>query len=263
MLQLNEVRNLEKIQSTRNPKIKELKKLHKKKYREKQGKYLLEGFHLIEEAVKSKAPVQEILVTQRGIKEWNGWLAKNQEIFLIFVTDEVMRTISESSTPQGILAVLRFEENKRTDLSGGWLLLDNVQDPGNVGTMIRTADAFGLCGVVLGNGTADIYSTKVLRSMQGSNYHLPILSYSLEKLIPLFKEKQFLVYGTELNKETVSSTQIKPPKNYALIVGNEGTGVRRELLSLTDQNIYIPIPGNAESLNVGVAVGIILYQFSL
>lgn len=105
-------------------------------------------------------------MTQRGMKEWGDWLAANKEISTFLVSDEVMDAVSDLPTPQGILAVMALTAEGTPDFSGGWLLLDNVQDPGNVGTMIRTADAFDMAGVLLGKGTADIYSTKVLRSMQ-------------------------------------------------------------------------------------------------
>ena len=186
-----------------------------------------------------------------------------QTIPSYLVTDEVMRAVSDLPTPQGIIAVMHLEEKKLSIDSGGWLMLDHVQDPGNVGTMIRTADAFGLSGVLLGKGTADIYSTKVLRSMQGSNYHLPVITVDLNQIIPDLKKKGFMVYGTELNEQAVALTKIKPTENYAIIMGNEGQGVSSELLALADQNIYIPMKGNAESLNVGVATGILLYQLSL
>ncbi|MGM9904331.1 RNA methyltransferase [Enterococcus sp. 10A9_DIV0425] len=253
---------MKKIQSAKNPRIKELKKLHKKKSREEAQEYLLEGFHLIEEAVVSQARVKEVFISERGLAEWGSWLDE-QTIPSYLVTDEVMRAVSDLPTPQGIIAVMHLEEKKLSIDSGGWLMLDHVQDPGNVGTMIRTADAFGLSGVLLGKGTADIYSTKVLRSMQGSNYHLPVITVDLNQIIPDLKKKGFMVYGTELNEQAVALTKIKPTENYAIIMGNEGQGVSSELLALADQNIYIPMKGNAESLNVGVATGILLYQLSL
>lgn len=254
---------MKEIQSAKNPRIKELKKLHKKKYREETGEYLLEGFHLVEEAVASHAKVKEILITEKGLEEWEEWLKNHLDIPCTLVTNEVMAVVSDLPTPQGILAVMLYEKVNMSELTGGWLLLDNVQDPGNVGTMIRTADAFGLSGVVLGKGSADIYSTKVLRSMQGSNYHLPILQTDLEQMIPLLKEHNFNIYGTELNEDARSLEQVTVSEKYAIVMGNEGQGVRPEILSLTDKNIYIPIRGNAESLNVGVAAGIVLYHFSL
>ena len=161
-------------------------------------------------------------MTQRGMKEWGDWLAANKEISTFLVSDEVMDAVSDLPTPQGILAVMALTAEGTPDFSGGWLLLDNVQDPGNVGTMIRTADAFDMAGVLLGKGTADIYSTKVLRSMQGSNYHLPVLQKDLTEVIPLMKDKGFTVYGTELNEEAHALDKVEKSGNFAIIMGNEG-----------------------------------------
>lgn len=254
---------MKEIQSAKNPRIKELKKLHKKKYREENCAYLLEGFHLIEEAVAANAVIKEIYVTQKGQREWQTWLDQLTDIELFLVTDEVMHALSDLPTPQGILAVVAREVMESPAFSGGWLLLDNVQDPGNVGTMIRTADAFGLAGVLLGQGTADLYSTKVLRSMQGSNYHLPVIQMDLSHAVQQLKEQDFMIYGTELNEEATALNEVEKPTNFAIIMGNEGQGVSRELLNFTDKNIYIPMSGNAESLNVGVATGILLYHFAV
>lgn len=254
---------MKEIQSVKNPLIKELKKLHKKKYREEARCYLLEGFHLVEEAAASGAHIKEVLVTDRGLSEWRDWIDQqvNEEICTL-VSAEVMSAVSDLPTPQGILAVIEMEETSIEEYKGGWLLLDNVQDPGNVGTMIRTADAFGLTGVILGKGTADLYSTKVLRSMQGSNYHLPILQKDLTEIIPHFKEQQTPIYGTELNEEALPLNEVTKTTDFALVMGNEGQGVKKEILDMTDKNVYIPIPGNAESLNVGVAAGVLMYHFS-
>ncbi|MEI5995532.1 TrmH family RNA methyltransferase [Candidatus Enterococcus mansonii] len=252
---------MKEILSTKNTMIKEFKKLHKKKYREEKQQYIIEGFHLIEEAVKAKVQIDWILCNSRGGNEWGGWLAEQPQDCLIRVSDEVLESLSELPTPQGIIAIVKMPSYEHEiDLSGGWLLLDNVQDPGNVGTMIRTADAAGLSGVVLGEGSSDIYSTKVLRAMQGSNYHLPVLRKSLTDSIERFKEMKIPIYGTELNPDAVSYENITKVNDYALIMGNEGQGVSSEILEKTDQNIYIPIKGNAESLNVAIAAGILMYH---
>jgi TrmH family RNA methyltransferase len=254
---------MKEILSTKNPFIKEVKKLNRKKYREESQQYIVEGFHLIEEAVKAGAAVKWLLVNQRGQQEWGQWLAQQKQELVIHVSDEVLAVLSELPTPQGLLAVIKMPKvTKQQELSGSWLLLDNVQDPGNVGTMIRTADAAGMSGVILGEGSADIYNTKVLRAMQGSNYHLPILQMPLEKAVEAFKQTGIPVYGTELNKEAIIYQEVVPAKNYALIMGNEGQGIRSHLLQLTDQNLYIPIIGQAESLNVAIAAGILMYHLS-
>lgn len=251
---------MKEIQSTKNQVIKERKKLHKRKYRELEARYLLEGFHLVEEALNCGAQIEEIFVDERGLKEWKSW--RNQSIDQVyFVSDEVMKSLSDLPTPQGMIAVVQKEEPTFDTLLGKWLLLDNVQDPGNVGTMIRTADAAGFSGVILGTGTADIYSTKVLRSMQGSQFHLPVVSKDLLEWIPQMKEHGIPVYGTELSTEAVTVSEISKSENVALILGNEGQGVSQTILEMTDKNLYIPIYGKAESLNVGVAAGILMYAF--
>lgn len=252
---------MKEILSTKNATIKEFKKLHKKKYREEKQQYIIEGFHLIEEAAKAGTDIDWILFNQRGKAEWSDWLEQQPDECLIYVSDEVLVSLSELPTPQGMLAIVKMsDDEKKISFSGGWLLLDNVQDPGNVGTMIRTADAAGLSGVILGEGSSDIYSTKVLRAMQGSNYHLPVVRKSLEEVIDGFKEAKVPVYGTELNPDAISYREITNSQNYALIMGNEGQGVAPEFLEKTDKNLYIPIKGAAESLNVAIAAGILMYH---
>lgn len=254
---------MKEILSSKNPIIKEIKKLHKKKVRDEKEQYVIEGFHLIEEAIKANATIEWILINQRGQTEWSTWLNQYESDKIIFVSDEVMASLSELPTPQGILAVVHRPETKKVeDFHGGWLLLDCVQDPGNVGTMIRTADAAGLAGVIVGEGTADIYSTKVLRAMQGSNFHLPVIQWKLDEAVQFFNQNQIPIYGTELNEQAVAYLNIKKSENYALIMGNEGLGVQPELLAQTTQNIYIPIKGQAESLNVAVAAGILIYHLA-
>ncbi|WP_430603910.1 TrmH family RNA methyltransferase [Enterococcus sp. DIV0724b] len=252
---------MKEILSTKNTTIKEFKKLHKKKYREENQQYMIEGFHLIEEAARAGAKIEWILFNQRGKTEWSDWLETQPENLFIYVSEEVLESLSELPTPQGMIAIVKMpDDKKKIDLSGGWLLLDNVQDPGNVGTMIRTADAAGLSGVILGEGSSDIYSTKVLRAMQGSNYHLPVIRKPLAEVIDRFKEAKVPVYGTELNPEAVAYQQITKSEQYALIMGNEGQGVAAKFLEKTDKNIYIPIKGAAESLNVAIAAGILMYH---
>ncbi|OTN90270.1 hypothetical protein A5819_002769 [Enterococcus sp. 7E2_DIV0204] len=254
---------MKEILSTKNTMIKELKKLHKKKHREDNQEYMIEGFHLIEEAVKANAQIKWILFNQRGESEWSAWLNDQSQEQLIRVSDEVLESISELPTPQGMIAIIMMPTEEDIQLEGGWLLLDNVQDPGNVGTMIRTADAAGLSGVILGEGSSDIYNTKVLRAMQGSNYHLPVIRKPLVEMINKFKAAKIPVYGTELNPEAIAYQKLTGLDQYALIMGNEGQGVSSEILELTDQTIYIPIRGAAESLNVAIAAGILMYHLEL
>lgn len=253
---------MKEIQSGKNTLIKERKKLHKRKYREQEKRYLLEGYHLVEEAVLNGAIVEEIFLDERGMKEWGDWVEQHA-IQTYFVSEEVMKQLSELPTPQGMVAVVQKDNLITKEYKGRWLLLDNVQDPGNVGTMIRTADAAGFDGVILGKGTADIYHMKVLRSMQGSQFHLPIFSEDLVTMIPKLQAEGIKVYGTELNIDALDYRKLEPKEeNIALVLGNEGQGVSKEILQLTDRNVYIKIYGKAESLNVGVAAGILMFHFA-
>ncbi|BAL61980.1 RNA methyltransferase [Melissococcus plutonius] len=255
---------MKEILSTKNILIKEWRKLQQKKYRQDQKKYIVEGFHLVEEAINTNQSIESILLTSKGKMEWEEWLLDKDFSQIIIVSEEVMHYLSRLPTPQGILAIIAMQEEREIKdimVDGGWLLLDNIQDPGNVGTMIRTADAAGLAGVILGEGTADIYSTKTLRSMQGSNYHLPILHASLPAVLSQFQEKEIPVFGTEVTQRSVAYTQVKVPHTYGLMVGNEGQGINQSLLTQVDQVIHIPMKGASESLNVAVAAGILIFHF--
>ncbi|WP_321384756.1 RNA methyltransferase [uncultured Enterococcus sp.] len=256
---------MKEITSSKNEWIKAIKKLHRKKQREEMGQYLLEGFHLVEEAINYSAAVEAILVTKRGLAEWQKWIEQQETEKLTLVSDEVMKSLSDLPTPQGIMAVVNMtsiEAEEQLDLTGSWLALDQVQDPGNVGTMIRTADAAGFSGVIMGEGAADIYSTKVLRAMQGSHFHLPIIRGELLPFIQKFKAQGSAVYGTELNEAAVPYSTVSAQKNFLLIMGNEGNGVSEEVLAHTTENLYIPIKGKAESLNVAIAAGVLMFALS-
>lgn len=150
---------LKEILSSKNALIKETKKLQQKKYRQQTQSYLLEGFHLIQEAKAADVILKEVFISQRGLKEWSEWIEEKLTDYYL-VSDEVLKTLASQPTPQGIIAVAEMPQEEKEDYAGAWLLLDNVQDPGNVGTMIRTADAAGFTGVILGKGSADLYNPK-------------------------------------------------------------------------------------------------------
>lgn len=253
---IKEVRVLKHIQSINNLQVKQWKKLLTKKERDTTGMFLVEGFHLVEEALKQEEQVLEIIVSEQvGLPA--RWDAGSTPVTM--VTDEISNSLSETETPQGIYAVCRYS-NMDAIVSDAktFLLIDAVQDPGNLGTMIRTADAAGIDAVVVGRGSVDIFNSKVLRSAQGSHFHLPIMRGDLNDWIVKLTDKNIPVYGTALENASVY-TEIEHTEKFALIVGNEGNGVSREILSNTTANLYIPIYGKSESLNVAVATGILLY----
>ncbi|WP_064092570.1 TrmH family RNA methyltransferase [Rossellomorea aquimaris] len=246
------------IQSSKNPVVKQWKKLLIKKERDQSRTYIIEGFHLVEEALKQEDTVLEIISVE-GIDLPNKWNVDS--IPMTLVSEEVGKVLSDTETTQGVFAICKQKEDSANiENAKTLLLLDGLQDPGNIGTIIRTADAAGIDLVVLGKGTADPYNPKVLRSAQGSHFHLPIVRKDLTEVITLLKEKGVPVYGTTL-ENGVEYVTIQPKGSYALIVGNEGSGMSQEVLSLTDQNLYIPIYGKSESLNVAIAAGILLYYF--
>ncbi|HEX5351530.1 MAG TPA: RNA methyltransferase [Trichococcus sp.] len=250
---------MEKIASMKNQKVKQWKKLQTAKGRKEAGAYLIEGTHLLKEAIKADAQIQEVLMTETFHQQSDLQI---EERDIIIVSQEILASLAQTETPQGVVAIVQIPETAPIlEYRGKYILLDQVQDPGNVGTIIRTADAAGYTGVILGEGSVDLYNDKVLRSMQGSHFHLPIYRGDLQELIPEMKSNGIPVYGTELNEAAVDYRTVSPTGAVALVLGNEGNGVSKKVLELTDQNLYIPIFGEAESLNVAVAAGILLYHF--
>lgn len=251
---------MKRIESKQNALVKHWKKLvSAKKERDKTGEYIVEGFHLTEEALKNKDQVIHIIKREDVEIPWEWSL---DDVYLVEVTDSVAKEIAETETSQGI-----FAHCKQREISGSeqakWskvLLVDSVQDPGNIGTMIRTADACGIDAVILGKGCADLYNPKTLRSAQGSHFHLPVIRGNLAEWIEKLKERHIPVFGTAL-ENAVDYRKLDKTESFALLVGNEGSGVHQALLEKTDQNVVIPIFGQAESLNVAVATGILLYKF--
>jgi len=243
---------LKYIESVKNPKVKAWKKLLTKKERDQTGKYLIEGFHLVEEALKEQVVI-EVIVNQ-DMEMPASFKIEGTDV--IYVKEEVMKAICDTETPQGIAAVCEQRKYGISEIKlEKLLLLDRVQDPGNLGTMIRTADAAGMDAVILGEGCADPYNPKVIRATQGSLFHLPIMKSPLEEFID---KLQIPVYGTAL-EGGIPFEQVEKAEAFALLLGNEGQGVAKELLAKTTKNLYIPIYGKSESLNVGIAAGILMY----
>lgn len=252
---------MEKINSLQNAHVKMWKKLQTKKGRKQQALYLLDGWHLVNEAVKAKVSIKTLLITEKQLAT-DPDLTKFPAV--IEISEEVARHISATVTPQGVFALVNLPKTAadplaNLDLSRPWLLLDNVQDPGNIGTMVRTADAAGFAGVAFGTGTVDVHQPKVERAMQGSQFHLQLLSTDLTDLVAHFHAEDKPVYGSELNPEAAQYLDINAPASFGLVMGNEGNGMSDDLLAMTDQNLYIPIKGRAESLNVAIAAGILMF----
>ncbi|HIY92800.1 TrmH family RNA methyltransferase [Companilactobacillus sp. HBUAS56275] len=245
------------IESKKNDEIKQLKKLASTKYIRKTGTYMVEGFHLVREADQYGQDFVQLLVTEKYSEDR---LVKKYHDIAVTVSEDVAKELSETKTPQGIFAVIKVNNTEAlADLSGKWVMLDDVQDPGNVGTIVRTADAAGYDGIITSLDSADFYQPKVQRSMQGSQFHLPIYRMDIHKAIDLAKESGLTVYSSEVNDEAKPYNQLERNDKFALIMGNEAHGVTQDVLNASDENIYIPILGKAESLNVAVAAGVLMY----
>ena len=243
------------ITSKANSVVKNAKKLHQKKYRK--SAYLIEGWHLFEEAVQAGVMIEKIF----ALENYRGQLAAFPQT--IWVSDDILLDLADSQTPQGIVAVVQKEEVGQAGLSQGkFLFLEDVQDPGNVGTIIRTADAAGFTGVIVSDKSADIYSLKTLRSMQGSHFHLPIYRMSSQRLLEEAKEAAIPVLATTLSKDSVDYRELPPIENFVLVMGNEGQGISPLMVESADQLVHISMKGQAESLNVAVAAGILIFHLS-
>lgn len=251
---------MKRIESTQNALVKHWKKLvTSKKDRDKSEEFIVEGFHLVEEALKIEGAILHLIVRE-DLELPTEW--KVDHLQLIQVTKAVAKELVETEQSQGIFAHCR--QPVHTDQEAAtWkklLLIDAVQDPGNVGTMIRTADAAGMDAVILGRGSADPFNPKTVRSAQGSHFHIPIVRGELGDWIDKAKSASIKVIGTGL-QNAVDHYNVGPLNEFALILGNEGSGVADKYLSEAETIVKIPLYGKAESLNVAIAAGILLYTY--
>ncbi|HFR3775357.1 TPA: TrmH family RNA methyltransferase [Streptococcus suis] len=245
---------MEIIRSKSNNLVKQIKKLQQKKYRT--SSYLIEGWHLLEEAVKAGASIEHLLV----LEEYVDRVSHLEKVTV--VSPEIMQDLTDSKSPQGVVAQLALPSQKLSDqLAGKYLVLEDVQDPGNVGTIIRTADAAGFDGVFLTDKSADIYNMKVLRSMQGSHFHLPIYRLPIGDILSTLKNNQVEILATTLSSQSVDYREVSPEASFALVMGNEGQGISDFVSAEADQLVHITMPGQAESLNVAIAAGILVFSF--
>ncbi len=243
------------ITSKANSVVKNAKKLHQKKYRK--SAYLIEGWHLFEEAVQAGVTIEKIF----ALESYRDQLASFPQT--VWVSEDILLDLADSQTPQGIVAVVQKEEGGQFEFKEGqFLFLEDVQDPGNVGTIIRTADAAGFTGVIVSDKSADIYSLKTLRSMQGSHFHLPIYRMSSQRLLEEAKKAGIPVLATTLSKDSVDYRELPPIENFVLVMGNEGQGISPLMAESADQLVHISMKGQAESLNVAVAAGILIFHLS-
>lgn len=252
------------ITSAQNNKVKKIiQLLGKSKARKKEGLFIVEGKKIISEIDKER--IYEIFVSKTFSEKEESYVEQliNQKIKLEIVSDTIMKHISDSITPQGILGLIKIVPTRLDMLmeeNPFIIMLENIQDPGNLGTIIRTADAVKASGVILSKGSVDVYNPKVVRATMGAIFRVPIISdRNLSEDIETLKNHQIEILASHL-KGSTNIYQSDLTGAICVLIGNEGNGLTEEITNLADKNIKIPMIGQSESLNAGVATSIIAYE---
>ena len=236
--------------SIENEHIKEIKKLNNKKYRDLNGKFIIEGKHLVEEAIKNNL-VEEILLLEGNNEKY--------DVKTNYVNGKVMKYITELDNPSKIIGICHKKNDK---IQGNHILiLDDIQDPGNLGTIIRSAVAFNIDTIILSKTGVDLYNSKVLRSTQGMIFNINIVVSDIKEEILKLKNDNYKILTTNVEGGKLVKS-IEKSQKFAIIIGNEGKGVSKEIKELSDEYIYIEMNKKCESLNAAVATSIILYELS-
>ncbi|MBQ8891940.1 MAG: RNA methyltransferase [Bacilli bacterium] len=238
------------ITSLDNNKIKKYIKLKDKKYRDIDKLFLVEGEHLVFEALKSNRLVDLLVIEDYDFKI---------DFPYTFVTLNIMKKLSNMESTPKVIGVVKMNDSNSI-IGNRVVMLDDVRDPGNLGTIIRSSVAFNVTDIVLSRESVDLYNEKVIRATQGMIFKINIIRKDIVDIIKELKEKNYLILGTNVKNGT--DVSFINTNKYALIMGNEGSGVKPEILNMCDKNIYIEMSPECESLNVGVATSIILYELN-
>ena len=250
---------MREISSKDNKIFRLCEQLSHKKYRDKLGLYLIEGENLLEEAVKNGAAIKTVLMC----RDYRGSLFGTEDKAFC-LSDKLFEQLSQTETTQGIMAIVEKPELS-PDLflnrgGGNFIVLDRLQDPGNIGTILRTADAAGYELAIVMKGTADVFSPKAVRAATGSLFRMPVVFMdSVDELMEFTRAAGKKLVATCFDTDRYYYDE-NLKGNIALIIGNEGSGISRELIECSDLKIKIPMHGNIESLNASVAAGILMYE---
>lgn len=253
---------MEIIQSSDNSLIKETKKLKEKKYRLEKGEFIVEGFRFVSEAIESSFDVSFVFVSEAAEEKWGKYnlqerLRNGTKVFL--VKEALLKSICSTETPQGIAAVVKNKQGLVDKEQGFYLLVDKVQDPGNLGTLIRTAHASGALGVILTKGTVDVYNEKTLRATMGSIFYIPIIEDKELTITKGLIADGFKLVASSLDtKDNFYDVDLKD--KIIIAVGSEASGVSEEIIHICNYKVKVPMPGGAESLNVAIAGSIMIYE---
>lgn len=234
--------------SIENKKIKEIKKLYQKKYRDRTAKFLVETEHLVLEAYKTGA-IEELILKEDTLFPL--------DVLTSYVTDDVLKYLSSLESPSNMIAICNKKEEEQ--IGSRILALDNIQDPGNLGTIIRSAVAFNIDTIILGDHCVDLYNEKTIRASQGMLFHINILNRNLLELLPKLENEEYDIIGTKVT-HGMDIRKLDISDKFVLVMGNEGNGISEEIEELCHKFIYINMNERCESLNVGIATSIILYE---
>lgn len=241
---------MEKITSINNEYIKYLNSLHQKKNRTKYKELLIEGKHLVDEAYKLNI-LKVIISTEETELE-------KYDVKKVLVNDAILNKISTTVTPQKVMGVVKLEQQQfcfNTD----YCLLDNISDPGNMGTIIRTSLALGIRNILVSSDSVDVYNEKTIRATQGTIFKANIYIDDLENIYKLLKKQNVTIVTTDL-KATKKIEELSIKNNFCIVLGNEANGISELSKKMADESVIIPLKNDVESLNVAVAYSIVLYQ---
>ena len=248
------------ITSIDNEIVKHIKKLKEKKYREEYNEFIVEGIKMINEAIEENAVIKQIIISE-SFNE-NEENQKMKEKNCIFMSDKLFGSITDVVNPQGIMAIIEKPVNSENTIdfnANNILILDNIQDPGNMGTILRTADSLNLKQIIVSKGSSDIYNLKVVRSTMGAIFRVKVIeSENLVETIKEMKKHNIKIYATDLSTDK-SIYDVNYEKS-AIVIGNESNGVSKEVLEEATERIKIPMIGKTESLNAAIATSIIMYE---
>ncbi len=253
------------ISSKDNELIKHIKKLKDKKYRDESNEYIIEGVKLIEEAVKENAKIKKVIIcedTTRTYEIPTNIMLEIAKYECVYVTDKIFNSITQVTNPQEIMAIIeKNTNNTEIDFTQDIIIaLDDVQDPGNLGTILRTVDSIGLNQIIVSKETADAFNPKVVRSTMGAIFRVKIIEVdNLQDTIKQIKKHHFKLMVTSL--QTNNSIYDIEFKKKIIVIGNEANGVSKEIQDIADERAKIPMLGRTESLNASVAAGIVMYEY--
>lgn len=258
---------MKKIESKENPEIKIVSKLlNSKKYRAKEKEFVIEGARLCEDAANSNVIIEKFFYTEKAQEKYNKIVDKIKKTSneSLLVTEKIMNFISDTKTPQGLVCVCKRFDNdlkiEKVKNSKKLIALENIQDPLNLGTIFRTAEALDLEGVILTDDCCEAFSSKALRGSMGAVFRIPIYTFESTKDIFKLFEKDFDIYATVPDKNAVDIRKVDFSKKCIVLIGNEGNGLKEETIKKCKEKITIPMKGKSESLNAAVAASIAMWE---